>query len=155
MTLDMEAMMADAEARKCIENVQNEMEKNAEASKLMDAAASLADLYEVAKKYVFMKFEAFKSICKDAFAYFSKEEKVALSDETLEAVAGGGWFSDIWNKCKKVVVAVAVGVGVGALCAAGGAILVAGLGAAVVAGTAGTMGVLGGVSAGILNYLKD
>ena len=145
MAVNMEAMMADAEAKKYLENVQSEMEKNEEVNQMMDAASSLQDLFEVAKKYVVVKFEQFKAICKDAFAYFSKDDKVVLSDDTLEAVVGGGWFGDLWNKCKKAVVAVAVGVVTAAV--------IGGCVAAGLAATVGTGGIgLAATAAGIAGW---
>ena len=154
----MEAMMADAKAKNYIETVQSKMEGNAEVNALLEKASSLEDLFEVAKKYVTMKFEAFKAICHDAFAYFGKEDKVALSDETMEAVVGGGWLGNLWNKCKKAVVAVAVGV-------VAAAVIGGGLAASIVTGGA-ALGVLGavfsvglggvcGVYAGITQYCDN
>ena len=159
MAVNMEAMMADAKAKNYIETVQSKMEENAEVNALMEKAASLEDLFEVAKKYVTMKFEAFKAICHDAFAYFGKEDKVALSDETMEAVVGGGWFGNLWNKCKKAVVAVAVGVTaavvVGGIVAAGVVTCGAALGALGMALVAGGMGGLTGIGVGISQYCDN
>ena len=155
----MEAMMADAEAKNYIEAVQSKMEENAEVNALLEKASSLEDLFEVAKKYVTMKFEAFKAICHDAFAYFGKEDKVALSDETMDAVVGGGWFGNLWNKCKKVVTAVAVGVvaaaafaGMAAIGVATGGVAFGVLGASLLIGGSGA---IGGISAGISQYCDN
>ena len=159
MAVNMEAMMADAKAKNYIETVQSKMEGNAEVNALLEKAASLEDLFEVAKKYVTMKFEAFKAICHDAFAYFGKEDKVALSDETMEAVVGGGWLGNLWNKCKKVVTAVAVGVaaaavmgGIAAIGVASGGLALGVLGTAVFAGVTGG---ISGVCAGAAQYLDN
>ena len=157
MTLNMEAMMADVEAKKYIDDVQHEMEGNESISQMMDNASSIEELFDVAKQYVVMKFEDFKAICDDAFAYFSNKSKVALSDETMDMIVGGSVFGDIWNKCKKVVTAVAVGVAIAAVVAGSTAVMLAGGGLplAAVVGTCAVCGGAAGVSGGMLQYLEN
>ena len=155
MAVNMEALMADAEAKNYIETVQSKMEENAEVNALIEKAASLEDLFEVAKKYVTMKFEAFKAICHDAFAYFGKEDKVALPDETMDAVVGGSWLGNLWNKCKKVVTAVAVGVVLGGIVAAGAVTCGTALAPLGLALFAGGTGLVTGICSGIMQYTDN
>ena len=116
----------------------------------------MKDAYEIVKKFVTVKYETFKALCMDAMEYFN-EDKVALSDETMDAVVGGGFFGDLWNKCKKTVISVGVGVLWG-VAAAGIAFAFAG----VVVGTGGVgtiavsaaIGALVGTGAGLTYYFK-
>ncbi len=157
--IDMQAMMANEGARKSIEDVKAKLESDPVIGKLIDAAQSVKDLYEISKNYVEMKWEDFKAICEDALHYFN-EDKVALPDDALDMVAGGGW-SDFWNKCKSAVIAVGVGVGiavvVGALTA--GAIVSLPIAGAMAAGTiaGGAIGIgsMAGIVGGIVQYFVD
>ncbi len=143
MVLDMKALMADSEGRGKVEEIQKILENDAVIGKLMDAAQGIQDAYEIVKKFVTVKYETFKALCMDVLDYFN-EDKVALTDETMDAVVGGGFFGDLWNKCKKVVVSV----GVGVLCGLGAAALtVAAAGVIIGTGGAGTIAVAAAVGA--------
>ncbi len=154
MVLDMKALMADEVARGKIEEIQKVLENDAVIGKMMEAAEGLKDAYEIVKKFISVKYETFKALCMDAMEYFN-EDKVALSDETMDAVVGGGFFGDLWNKCKKTVISVGVGVLWG-VAAAGIAFAFAG----VVVGTGGVgtiavsaaIGALVGTGAGLTYY---
>ena len=143
MVLDMKALMADSEGRGKVEEIQKILENDSVISKLMEAAQGIQDAYEIVKKFVTVKYETFKALCMDVLDYFN-EDKVALSDETMDAVVGGGFFGDLWNKYKKVVVSV----GVGVLCGLGAAALtVAAAGVIIGTGGAGTIAVAAAVGA--------
>ena len=93
------------------------IEENPVVSKLLNAAETIEDAYDVVKNYVVLKFEDFKVLFNKTMDYF-KESKMALDDKVLDNVAGGGWFSDIWNKYKKEIVCAVIVIGctaVGAL----------------------------------------
>ena len=143
MVLDMKALMADSEGRGKVEEIQKILENDSVISKLMEAAQGIQDAYEIVKKFVTVKYETFKALCMDVLDYFN-EDKVALSDETMDAVVGGGFFGNLWNKCKKVVISV----GVGVLCGLGAAALtVAAAGVIIGTGGAGTIAVAAAVGA--------
>ena len=143
MVLDMKALMADSEGRGKVEEIQKILENDSVIGKLMEAAQGIQDAYEIVKKFVTVKYETFKALCMDVLDYFN-EDKVALSDETMDAVVGGGFFGDLWNKYKKVVVSV----GVGVLCGLGAAALtVAAAGVIIGTGGAGTIAVAAAVGA--------
>ena len=143
MVLDMKALMADSEGRGKVEEIQKILENDSVIGKLMEAAQGIQDAYEIVKKFVTVKYETFKALCMDVLDYFN-EDKVALSDETMDAVVGGGFFGDLWNKCKKVVISV----GVGVLCGLGAAALtVAAAGVIIGTGGAGTIAVAAAVGA--------
>ncbi len=143
MVLDMKALMADSEGRGKVEEIQKILENDSVIGKLMEAAQGIQDAYEIVKKFVTVKYETFKALCMDVLDYFN-EDKVALTDETMDAVVGGGFFGDLWNKCKKVVVSV----GVGVLCGLGAAALtVAAAGVIIGTGGAGTIAVAAAVGA--------
>ena len=143
MVLDMKALMADSEGRGKVEEIQKILENDSVIGKLMEAAQGIQDAYEIVKKFVTVKYETFKALCMDVLDYFN-EDKVALTDETMDAVVGGGFFGDLWNKYKKVVVSV----GVGVLCGLGAAALtVAAAGVIIGTGGAGTIAVAAAVGA--------
>lgn len=157
MVLDMKALMADSEGRGKVEEIQKILENDAVIGKLMDAAQGIKDAYEIVKKFVTVKYETFKELCMDVLNYYN-EDKVALTDETMDAVVGGGFFGDLWNKCKKVVVSV----GVGVLCGLGAAaITVAAAGVIIGTGGVGTIAVAAAVGAvvgtgsGLAHYFKS
>ncbi len=106
--------------------VQEVLEKDPAVKAELDAAASIEDLYEVFKRYLVMKFEDFKKLCTSITDSFRKE-KMALSDETMDAVVGGWSLWGFVEKYKTVIIATAIVVG----CAVTAGALGAGLGAAV------------------------
>ncbi len=156
MVLDMKALMADEEARGKVEEIRKVLENDAVIGKMMEAAEGIKDAYEIVKKFLSVKYETFKAVCMDALAYFN-EDKVALSDEAMDSVVGGGFFGDLWNKCKKTVISVGFAVLWGA--AAAGIVFAA---AGVFVGTCGvgtiavaaTVGAIVGTGAGLAYYFK-
>ncbi len=110
---------------------------------LMEAAQTAEDAYQAVKTFLKVKWEDFKIVFQKTMDYF-KEDKLALDDEVLNSVSGGGW-SEFWNKIKKPLTAVAV-VAFMAVCGAVIGFDVAGpIGAAVgaVVGTVAGIGVAG------------
>ncbi len=157
MVLDMKALMADTEGRGKVEEIQKILENDAVIGKMMEAAEGIKDAYEIVKKFVTVKYEIFKELCMDVLNYYN-EDKVALTDETMDAVVGGGFFGDLWNKCKKVVVSVGVGVlcGIGAaaltVAAAGVFVGTAGVGTVAVAAA---VGLVVGTGSGLAHYFTS
>lgn len=149
MIIDMEAIMTNPEARRDLQNFQEHLESLPEIRPLMEAAKSIEDAYEVAKKFVTVKYEIFKQMCMDALGYFA-EDKMTLADATLDEVVGGSnWFTECWEKCKGTVITVAV-MGVCVVAGAvGGAVIGCGLGgfAGMAAGAA--VGTFAGVAVGV------
>ncbi len=156
MVVDMKALMADTEARGQVEEIQKILENDSVISKLMDAAEGIKDAYEIVKKFVTVKYETFKALCMDVLDYYNTD-KVALSDEAMDAVVGGGFFSNLWNKYKKTVVSVGIGIlcGVGAACVTVAAVGVfvgtAGIGAIA---AAAAVGAVVGTGVGLAHYFK-
>ncbi len=155
MVVDVEALMADTEARGQVEEIQKILENDSVISKLMDAAEGIKDAYEIVKKFVTVKYETFKALCMDVLDYYNAD-KVALSDEAMDAVVGGGFFGDLWNKCKKSVVSIGVGIlwGAAAACvtvaAIGLVVSTAGVGTLAAAAAVGTVV---GTGAALANFL--
>lgn len=149
MIIDVPAMMADTEAKATLEKIKDTMKNDAVVAKMVEAAQTVEDAYQVVTRYVSMKFEDFKEICNDMLDYF-KGPKVALDDDIMEAVVGGGFWGNLWNKCKDVVMAAAIGVGAGILASC--AVLAVAPVAASTAVAAGVVGVAGAVAAGIGVY---
>ena len=136
MDTTMKEIMTKPEMLEAMEFVRGKMEEDAETSVLMKAVSSIESAYEVAKKYVTVKFETFKKVCASMMEYF-EEDKVALGDEVLDAVSGGWSLSKFWNN---VVVGTIV-----AVCTVAGAAV----GTALTAGTgAGIAGFLAGGALG-------
>ena len=113
------------------------IEADSEAMKLIEAARTVEDMWEVTKRFVKLGFEEFKNFFRNTVDYFSSP-KAELPDEVLDNVAGGwsltGLFSNIAKKTACVVACVA--------CAAG---FVTSLALGVVAATvAGPVGMIAG-----------
>ncbi len=128
-------------AQDAVDKIQAAMEENPAVKKLMDAAASVEDMYQVAKEYVKIKLEDFKVLWDKTVAYF-KEEKAALSDEVMDSVVGGWSFRQWFDEHKKQIAATCVLVA----CVATGAIcggILGGFGGAMAGAIVGT--VVGGV----------
>ncbi len=96
MMLNMETVMAQPGAREDLERLTATLEKDPEAGALLKAMQSIEDVYDFVKRYAKVKFEAVKEMFNDAVNYF-KEDKVALKDEMLDNVVGGGFWSNLWN----------------------------------------------------------
>ena len=131
------------------------MKKNPAVAKLLDAAETVEDAYEVAKNYIKMKLEDFKVIFDKAVDYF-KESKAELSDEILDSVVGGS-LGSWWNKWKTAVIATAIVVGIAALSVAscGTALGVIGATASTVLGTVGSVSLGAGVLTGVTEVLRN
>ncbi len=148
-------VMKDRTAAAEIRNLQAYMEADTVVNKMMEAAETVEDMYEVAKRYIQIKFEDFRQVFNDAMDYF-KGSKVELDDEVMECVAGGFSWGKFWNTFKKVAIAVAVGVVVvgASVVTAGvaGAVVGAAVGAVTTAGAAAgaTTGLVGGMIGGAL-----
>ena len=146
-------VMKDRATAAEIKNLQAYMEADTVANKLMEAAETVEDMYEVAKRYIQIKFEDFRQVFNEAMDYF-KGSKVELDDEVMECVAGGFSWSKLWNTVKKVAIAAAVGVAVVGACVVTGGVAGAVLGATVgaIAGTGvaagATTGLIGGMIGG-------
>ena len=121
MSINVAAIMEDPQSRATIDQIQAAMSSDPIVDKMMKAAQTVEDAYEVVKRYVVIKFEDFKAVCDDMMEYF-QGPKVALDDSIMDAVAGGGIWSNVWNVCKIPLMASVIGAGIGLLTA--GAILV-------------------------------
>ncbi len=150
-------VMKDRTAAAEIRNLQAYMEADTVVNKLMEAAETVEDMYEVAKRYIQIKFEDFRQAFNEAMDYL-KGSKVELDDDIMECVAGGFSWGGLWNTLKKVAVAVAVGAVVVGACVVTGGVAGAVLGATVgaIAGTGvaagATTGIIGGmITGGVLS----
>ena len=141
-------IMENESVQKGMDEMMAALEADPVTMKLLDAAKTVEDMYEVSKKYIRMKFEDFKKMFHMTVDYlFAPKE--ALADEVLDNVAGGSFFlRDLFNSLKKKAQCI-VGV------IAGGALI---LGAAAVGAAAivygGPLGVPAGLAiagAGIIN----
>ena len=140
------AVMNDSVAVAEIKKLQAAMEADTVVGKLMDAAESVEDMYEVAKRYIQIKFEDFCQVFNETMDYL-KGSKVELDDGTMECVVGGFSWRGLWNGVKKVAIAAAIGVAVVTVSAvtAGAAGAVIGAAAATIASTSVTTGALTGM----------
>ena len=151
MSINVAAIMEDTQSRATIDQIQEAMSRDTVVDKMIEAAQTVEDLYQVVMRYGSMKFEEFKALCSDVMDYF-RGPKVALDDEIMDAVVGGGFWGNLWNKCKTVVAAVGAGIVVGALAA--GLVLSA---APLALTAAAVVGVVAGVAGGVFLYkpIKD
>ncbi len=142
MIIDMAAIMENPDSRRELAEFQERMESLPEVRAMMKAASSIEDAYEVAKKFVKVKFELFKEMCMDAWTYFA-EDKTMLADEVLDDVVGGSnWFTRCWEKCKGTIITAAVV----AVCVVGGAVT----GAVIGCGVGGLPGIFAGAAIGTI-----
>lgn len=107
--------------------VEEVLDSNPVTKKLMEAAQTVEDVYQIAKEYVEIKLEDFKVIFDKTVKYF-KEEKAELPDEVMDGVVGGGFF-DWLDKWKHQIITVSIAVGCAAVGAAIGGALGGGPGA--------------------------
>ncbi len=110
-----------------IEKVDAALDSNPVTRKLMEAAQTVEDVYQIAKKYLEIKLEDFKIIFEKTVKYF-KEEKTELPDEVMDTVVGGS-FGDWLNKWKRNIITAAIAVGCTVVGAVTGACLGGGPGA--------------------------
>lgn len=127
-----------------------EMENNPVISKLLEAAETIEQAYEIAKHYVDMTFDKFSQLYEEAKNFY-QEAKMELSDDTMENIVGGRpkWL----NMLRKIALATAIVAGVILACAftagvAGGAVAAAGAAATIAAGGTVEMGVIGATAIG-------
>ncbi len=137
MTID--EVMENAEIKTGMSDLTSAMEQNPVMMKLVEAAETVEDLYQITKKFVKVAFDDFKKVFVQVANYFSSD-KTVLADEMLDGVVGGwslsGWFKKAANKIACVAGCVAgIGAFVGGI-ALGGAIAVFG----------GPVGVVGGIA---------
>ena len=137
--VDIAAIMENEAFKEVEEKLTEKMEENPVVTKLMEAAQTVEDAYQVVKEYVTVKLEDFKVLFDRTVNYF-RESKTALSDEVMEAVVGGGWFSDFWNNHKKQIIRACVIIGAGVVGAAVGVLT----GGAAGAFALGVLGLAGG-----------
>ena len=148
--VDVAKVMSAEGAAEALEKVGELIEANPVSRKLLEAAQTVEDAYQVFKDYVEMKWEDFKIVFRKTVDYF-REPKAALPDDMLDSVVGGGW-SDFWNKYKHKIIRASIIVG----CIAGGIALGAltgGAAGAVVFGLVGAAVGYGGVLA--YEYTRD
>ncbi len=144
--VDVSKVMHVEGAEEAMEKVGEIIDANPVTRKLLEAAETMEDAYEVFKTYVEMKWEDFKVIFNKTVDYF-KNEKAALPDEVMDQVVGGGWWGDVWNKYKHQIIRASILVGCAAVGAAVGALTAGAAGAVVI----GFVGAVVGI-AGILVY---
>ncbi len=143
--VDISQVMGADGAAEAVETVGKLIEANPVSKKLLEAAETVEDAYEVFKNYVKMKWEDFKVVFEKTVDYF-KAPKAALSDEMLDGVVGGSW-GDFWNKYKHVIIRASIVVG----CVAGGIAIGALTGGAAGAAVFGLLGAVAGIG-GVLAY---
>lgn len=148
--VDVAKIMSVEGSAEALEKVGEIIDANPVSKKLLEAAQTVEDAYQVFKDYVKMKWEDFKIIFEKTVDYF-KEPKAALPDEVMDQVVGGGW-SDFWNKYKHKIIRASIIVGCAVAGIAVGA-LTAGAAGAVVVGFVGTIVGIAGVIA--YEYNRD
>ena len=134
-------MMERDGAQEGLDNLVEALEADSVTMKLLDAAKTIEDMYEVSKKYIRLKFEDFKKVFQMAVDYFSSP-KAALADEVLDDVVGGWSLSSIYDSLSQKAKCIAG-------CIAGGLMIAGGV---LVGGTCialgGPIGVAGGLAVG-------
>ncbi len=143
--VDVAKLMRVDGAKDLVAKVEEFLDADPVAKKLMQVAETVEDVYEVAKKCLKITLDEFKIIFDKTVNYF-KEEKTVLPDELMDNVVGGGWWSDFWNNNKHAIVCTSIMVG----CCVAGAVIGGIIGAGPGALAFGLMGLgIGGVLAGV------
>ena len=143
---DLMALEGAEEATKKIEEI---LAADEEVSALAGAAKSVEDAFAAVKKYIQLTLDEFKVVFQKAVDYF-RDDKEVIGDEVLDCVSGGGFWSNLWDKVKKPLLAVTVFT----CCVAGGAL--AGCAAGLPGMIAGAvMGAVGGACGAIAIMLDD
>ena len=112
--VDVATMIGTEEAKAGVEKLRAAMEANPVLNKVLDAAESIEDMYQVAKCYFEVTLEDFKILMNKTIEFF-KSPKVKLEDEMMDCVVGGWSFGNFWNKYKKVIISAAIIAGVAAI----------------------------------------
>lgn len=149
--MDMAAAIEQNEVQ--VQEMLQRLENDPVTSRIMEAAETVEEMYEAAKKYISVKLDEFKAMFDDVLGYYDK--KTRLSDEDMDFIVGGSWKS-FWKKFKKVALAAVIVVGAVAACvvtagAAGAAIGAAGAaaGAAMLGTAVGSAAATGAVAGAI------
>ena len=148
--MNMAMAMENADVRQQSQELLAKLEADPVINSLMEAAETIEDMYEIAKRYVTVKLEDFRQLFEEAMDYY-KGAKVELDDDTMEYVVGGS-LKSFWKTFKKVALAAVIVAGVGLACAVTGGLAGAGIAAAgaAFAGTAvGTAAVTGAATGAI------
>ncbi len=145
--VDVAKVMSAKGAGEAVARLQEMMEENPAVKKLMDAAQTVEDMYEVAKAYIEVKLEDFKVLWNKTVDYF-KESKAALPDEVMDSVVGGWSISGFFNKWKKEIIATTIAVG----CMVGGIVIGAALGGWVGAAAGAVAGAAVGITFATMYY---
>lgn len=163
MMMNMAMAMENADVRQQSKELLAKLEADPVVNGLMEAAETIEDMYEIAKRYVTMKLEDFRQLFEEAMDYY-KNAKVELDDDTMEYVVGGSWKS-FWKTFKKVALTAVIVAGVGLACAATGGLAGAGIGVAgayvtgaalgSAAATGAVTGAIGGAVAGVYATAKE
>ncbi len=114
-------ILEQEEAKSQVQEILAAFEANPAAMKVLEAAQSAADVFEIVKKFAKLKWEEFKVLFDKTVQYF-REDKAKLDDETLEQVSGGS-LSSWWNKWKKDIICSVIFFGCLAVGAVAGACL--------------------------------
>ncbi len=145
--VDVAKVMRTEGASEAVARLQVLMEENPVVKKLMEAARTVEDMYEVAKTYIEVKLEDFKVLWNKTVDYF-KESKTALPDEMMDSVVGGWSISGFFNKWKKEIIATTIAVG----CLAAGVVIGAALGGWVGAAAGAVAGAAVGLTFATMYY---
>ncbi len=158
LNLEVAEILNNEKASEAMEEVKELIHSDPEAMAMMEKAETVEDMYTVFKKFISVPLEAFKTLFHSVADYF-KNDKVELSDETMDAVVGGWSWSVFWKANReRVLMSVAlvavVGLGITGIGAGVGALIgcfatataATGTGAAIGAAVGGVLGV-GGMGA--------
>ncbi len=125
-----EELMNNEKVQKGMEDFVASVQQDSALMKIIDAAKTVEDMFEITKTFCKVTFEQFKSLFQQAADYLSSD-KAVLADEMLDDVVGGwslsSWFSSNVEKIKCVgaiagafVLGATFGVLGGAMIAVGG-----------------------------------
>lgn len=78
-------------AQEAMDKIWDAVKANPVSMKLLEAAQTVEDMYEIAKEYVEIKLSDFKVLF-DKTVDFFREPKTELPDEVMDSVVGGGFF---------------------------------------------------------------
>lgn len=132
------ALLENDEFKERLRSTVDYIKNDTVLSKMYAAAETVEDIYQMFKDKCKIKLEEFKALCSNIMEYFN-QPKVELSDEIMDIVTGGGFWSWITENVGAIVSGV-VGAVVGGVLGAFAGFALGGPVGAIFGGICGALG---------------
>ncbi len=142
--IDVAQIMSVDTAKEAADKLEEVLTSDPEMNAMIESTKSVEDVFDVVKRFIKITLDEFKVVFQKTVDWFTKE-KAEIPDEMLDSVSGGGFWSNLWDKIKKPVVAI----GIIASCTAAGLGVGAAFGGFIGAPVGGVVGLVVGIIAGV------